>query len=156
MCLLLKKKNYYMKVRFKVQNWIVVCFCIRIHFFLPCVCVYLFLINKFKKKKSYIWRWGSRFKIVFGRRVGVKNPRHWRLGIRLDTDYHASAFVCLFFFFFFEVRFVAVVLFLVCPVCCSWDPQTSFFFKIFIKNESHDIIHTFKNYFTIIFSIFSF
>ena len=99
MCLLLKKKNYYMKVRFKVQNWIVVCFCIRIHFFLPCVCVYLFLINKFKKKKSYIWRWGSRFKIVFGRRVGVKNPRHWRLGIRLDTDYHASAFACLFLFF---------------------------------------------------------
>ena len=42
------------------------------------------------------------------------------------------------------------------PVHCSWDPQTSFFNKTFIKNESHDTIHTFKNYFTIIFSIFSF
>ena len=41
------------------------------------------------------------------------------------------------------------------PVHCSWDPQTSFFSKIFIKNESHGTIHIFKNYFAIVFSVFS-
>ena len=30
-----------------------------------------------------------------------------------------------------------------------------FFSKIFIKNESHDTIHTFKNYFATVFSIFN-
>ena len=38
---------------------------------------------------------------------------------------------------------------------CSRDPQTSFFTQNFIKNGSHDTIHTFKNYFTTVFSIFS-
>ena len=41
------------------------------------------------------------------------------------------------------------------PVHCSQDPQISFFNKIFIKNESHDTIYTFKNYFTIEFSVFN-
>ena len=35
------------------------------------------------------------------------------------------------------------------------DLQTSFFNKILIKNGSHDIIHTFENYFATVFSIFS-
>ena len=35
------------------------------------------------------------------------------------------------------------------------DLQTSLFSNFFIKNESHNIIHTFKNYFATIFSIFS-
>ena len=38
---------------------------------------------------------------------------------------------------------------------CLRDLQTSFFNKIFIKIESHDTIHTFKNYFVTVFSIFS-
>ena len=42
------------------------------------------------------------------------------------------------------------------PMYCSRDPQISLFSNFFIKNESHDTIHTFKNYFTIIFSVFSF
>ena len=42
------------------------------------------------------------------------------------------------------------------PVYCSRDLQTSFFNKIFIKNESQGTIHTFKIYFAIVFSIFSF
>ena len=41
-------------------------------------------------------------------------------------------------------------------VHCSRDPQTSLFNNFFIKNESHDTIHTFKNYFTTVFLIFSF
>ena len=35
----------------------------------------------------------------------------------------------------------------------SWDLQTSFFNKTFIKNGSHDTIHTFKNYFVTVFSV---
>ena len=36
------------------------------------------------------------------------------------------------------------------------DPQISFFINFFIKNESHSTIHTFKNYFVTVFSVFSF
>ena len=42
------------------------------------------------------------------------------------------------------------------PVHYSRDSQTSFFNKTFIKNESRGTIHTFKIYFAIVFSIFSF
>ena len=42
------------------------------------------------------------------------------------------------------------------PMHCSWDPQTSFFSNFFIKNGSHNTIHTFRNYFAIMFSVFSF
>ena len=45
--------------------------------------------------------------------------------------------------------------YLVCPVHCSRDPQISFFNKTFIKNGSHSTIHTFKNYFATVFSVFS-
>ena len=34
-------------------------------------------------------------------------------------------------------------------------PTNLFFSKIFIKNESHDTIHTFTNYFITIFSVFN-
>ena len=39
---------------------------------------------------------------------------------------------------------------------CSQVPQITLFSNFFIKNGSHDIIHTFKNYFVIVFSVFSF
>ena len=35
-------------------------------------------------------------------------------------------------------------------------PKTSFFSKIFIKNGPHSTIHTFKNYFATMFSVFNF
>ena len=38
---------------------------------------------------------------------------------------------------------------------CSWDLQL-LYIKKSIKNGSHDTIHTFKNYFAIMFSVFSF
>ena len=41
------------------------------------------------------------------------------------------------------------------PMHCLHDLQTSFFNKIFIKNGSHGAIHTFKNYFATVFSVFS-
>ena len=37
----------------------------------------------------------------------------------------------------------------------SWNTQTLFFNNFFTKNKSYNIIHTFKNYFVIIFSIFN-
>ena len=40
-------------------------------------------------------------------------------------------------------------------VHCSRNPQTFFFRKTFIKNESYYIIHIFKNYFTIVFLVFN-
>ena len=36
------------------------------------------------------------------------------------------------------------------------DPQISFFSNFFIKNESHDTIYTFKNYFATVISAISF
>ena len=41
------------------------------------------------------------------------------------------------------------------PIHCSPNSQTSFLNKIFIKNGSHGTVHTFKNYFAIVFSVFS-
>ena len=37
----------------------------------------------------------------------------------------------------------------------SWDSQICFLNNFFIKNESHDTIYIFKNYFAIVFSVFS-
>ena len=37
----------------------------------------------------------------------------------------------------------------------SRDPQTSFSSNFFIKNGSHSTIHTFKNYFVTVFSVFN-
>ena len=73
-------------------------------------------------------------------------------GLRFQCCVCAFAFSS-FFFFFFEKR---VSIFLLSPVYCLWDSQTFFFSHFFIKNGTYDIIHTFKNYFTIIFLVFSF
>ena len=59
------------------------------------------------------------------------------------------------FEFFFLSAFMWLVAFSVGLVHCLQDLQTSFFNKIFIKNGSHGIIHIFKNYFTIVFSVFT-
>ena len=77
------------------------------------------------------------------------------LSTRLGTDDIGSVCARLSTFNLFFLRRVFDA-FLVGPVYCLWDPQTSFFNKIFIKNGSHDTIYIFKNYFATIFSIFSF
>ena len=41
------------------------------------------------------------------------------------------------------------------PVHYSQDPQIALFSNFFIKNRSHGTIHTFKNYFTTVFSVFN-
>ena len=73
--------------------------------------------------------------------------------MRLDRHLRQTS---AFHFFFGKARFCGCFQFLVGPVYCSWDPQTSLFSNIFIKNGSHGTIHTFKNYFATMFSVFSF
>ena len=52
--------------------------------------------------------------------------------------------------------FSAIFSTLVDLVHCSLDSQISLFSNFFIKNGSHGTIHLFKNYFVIVFSVFSF
>ena len=59
---------------------------------------------------------------------------------------------CIFLFFFSHVSGRQISLFMY----CSRDPQPLYSEKKNIKNGSHNTIHTFKNYFATVFSIFSF
>ena len=79
---------------------------------------------------------------------------------------------CVFPFFFFHMFSSQAVTVYVryinsshnfWPVFCEqcihtlfMDPQISFFINFFIKNGSYGTIHTFKNYFATVFSVFSF
>ena len=94
--------------------------------------------------------------------------------ICLDRTYIAFAFCVAFCSFFFSHAFQrqnlaeTATVHVLCinssqnfwlfstsvgPVHCSRDPQTSLFSNFFIKNRSHGTIHTFKNYFAIVFSV---
>ena len=78
----------------------------------------------------------------------------------LDTDEtkHVCICVCVSFSLFFCALRNAFQLkssLSVGPVHCLRDPQTSLFSNFFIKNWFHDTIHTFKNYFVTVFSVFS-
>ena len=75
---------------------------------------------------------------------------------------HFWLFFSFFFFINWEAREHRTTTLLITKfalfsgsVYCSWDLQTSFFNNFFIKDESHRTIHTFKNYFSTIFSVFS-
>ena len=88
---------------------------------------------------------------------------------------HFAYFVfCFFFFFFFIVArisgdkfhcswtiaiykfdFSTLFITLVGPVHYSRDSQISLFSNFFIKNGFYSTIHTFKNYFVTVFSVFS-
>ena len=70
----------------------------------------------------------------------------------MDCVLAMRVYVWLFFFFLGEVHFKSGS----GSHALFTGPTDLFFNKAFIKNESHSIIHTFKNYFAIIFSIFSF
>ena len=99
------------------------------------------------------------------------------LSARLDwveaaSAFAASCFILFFSFFFSCISGVMRLLFMHCSLNSShkcWlfhgeqcicalftDPQISLFSNFFIKNESHGTIHTFKNYFAIVFLVFSF
>ena len=70
----------------------------------------------------------------------------------------ASVFPQFFFFFFFSFQPQWLTRSSVnsALVHCSRTPQTPLFINFFIKNGSHNIIYTFKNYFAIVFLVFSF
>ena len=63
--------------------------------------------------------------------------------------------VCVFFFFFGKSTFQWLYVTPVGSVHYLRDLQTSFFSNFFIKNGPHGTIHTFKNYFTAVFLVFS-
>ena len=65
-------------------------------------------------------------------------------------------YVATFFFFFFWEKHVSVTLCRTSESCVLFTRPTNFFFNnFFIKNGSHGIMHTFKNYFTTVFSVFN-
>ena len=75
----------------------------------------------------------------------------------------ASTFlVTLFFFFFFQRVWIATALFMHVDSLCKRQsalftgPTTTLFKKKNIKNGYHGTIHSFKNYFATMFSVFSF
>ena len=89
----------------------------------------------------------------------VHAPNYSRMSTHLGTDEKAVSWVYVFFFFiffFFRCMFCDCGVFPMGPMHYSRNPQTFFLDKTFIKNESHAIIHTFKNYFTTMFLVFSF
>ena len=65
-------------------------------------------------------------------------------------------FFCSFLSFFFLAHICWLFHGEQCTYVLFTDPQISLFSNIFIKNRSHGTIHTFKNYFITMFSIFNF
>ena len=85
------------------------------------------------------------------------NKRCTILRWSLDTrPRFSSKRVFSFFFFFFPAAVVDQFSHEQCIRVLFMDPQISFFNHFFIKNESHNTIHTFKNYFATMFSVFNF
>ena len=71
---------------------------------------------------------------------------------------HSTFTFCAFsfpFFFFLLSRMFWLFFREQCIRALFTVPQISLFSNFFIKNESHDTIHSFKNYFATVFSVFS-
>ena len=81
-----------------------------------------------------------------------------KFSICLDSVHLRISRLCVSFFFFFLFFFMHTFHYFkryrVLFMHCSQDPQLLYSEKN-IKNRFHDTIHTFKNYFTTVFSIFS-
>ena len=92
-----------------------------------------------------------------------------KFSAHLDSAFSAESCVAFFFFFFFfflfsftrfkeETKFTiheTNVTVLILFIYYSWDPHLLYSEKN-IKNESHDTIYTFKNYFVTVFSVIHF
>ena len=99
------------------------------------------------------WDGGS---IYFSATINAIEIRLKLLGLRVRNALPKRMFcVSSVFFFFFEPKYLT---FSVNSAWCAMftDPQISLFSNFFIKNKSHDTIHTFKNYFAIVFFSFQF
>ena len=69
---------------------------------------------------------------------------------RLRFAFHAFSLSFFFFFFLFSPQLLTSQLW---TVHCLRVPQITFFSNFFIKNEFHNTIYTFKNYFATVFSV---
>ena len=117
---------------------------------------FIWIINKFT---YYYVRWKVSCYCIL--RVLNNYSISHKLSICLDWAYFLcvsvflSLSLSLFFFFFMhafqpETKCTIHALF----IHCSWDPQPLYSEKN-IKNGSYSTIHTFKNYFATMFSVFS-
>ena len=90
------------------------------------------------------------FKVIFARYYGAV----WipRFALRFLGHAHFP----FFFFFWLQLDLLTKSVVNIVLMHCSQIPQITFFINFFIKNRSHNTIHTFKNYFTIVFSVFNF
>ena len=92
--------------------------------------------------------------------IGIrKRPKNMVMfGLRVLHPRLGKTCFSLFFFLFFLLSAIKADFFNRGQCICALftDPQISLFINFFIKNESHDIIHTFKNYFVTMFFSFSF
>ena len=68
----------------------------------------------------------------------------------------AFAFPQFFFFIFFSAAMIDPLFCKQCIYTLFTDPQTLLFINFFIKNKFYSTIYIFKNYFTTVFSVFSF
>ena len=102
------------------------------------------------------------YKIFFDNQYGLLCIQHMDLTkdtsiqVRFGSASTAAfyVFTCFqFFFFFCFSRTKSAVNSIL--VYCLQVPQITLFSNFFIKNESHDIIHTFKNY-LFYYSVFNF
>ena len=87
------------------------------------------------------------------------NPTNPKCGFGFSVCIFISAFSFFFFLFFFHSRVSGRQNLLFTTVAalfthCSWD-HSHFIQKKNVKNGSHGTIHTFKNYFTTVYSVFS-
>ena len=92
----------------------------------------------------------------------IKGQDQVTLSARLDSAFSVESYVAFFHFFFFPLT--SCVCFRpgnnyhcssTIAVLIMYCSSTVHVFKN-IKNGSHDTIHTFKNYFATVFSVFSF
>ena len=92
--------------------------------------------------------------------IGIrKRPKNMAMfGLRVLRPRLGKTRFSLSFFFFFLLSAVKTDFFNHGQCICALftDLQISLFINFFIKNGSHDIIHTFKNYFATMFFSFSF
>ena len=96
--------------------------------------------------------------VVFLEHVFLENlKRHWE---RLDwAESHVCVLPCVFssffffFFFWFQLHYLTKSTVNSAQMHCSWVSQIPLFNHFFIKNESYDTIHTFKNYSATMFSV---
>ena len=104
----------------------------------------------------YIYIYIDNNKIIyfFGQKSRKIKLNSWLTFACLDSNYWGvCVFVLRFFFFFGLARICWLFHGEQCIRALFTDLQISLFSNFFIKNEPHDTIHTFKNYFTTVFSV---